>query len=146
MKQQEGIKAVEDAVAHTNIFALSSFQFKANVQIEIRGKQTEGTYQLLWNGPEQWREGIHFPAYDEIKVGEKDKVWTERSTDFLPLRIHDLLTALGFGPGPLGLGGSWASLVQSAVTQGDSVKKLEKRNVRGQTETCVEYEDRVERQ
>jgi TonB family protein len=32
------------------------------------------------------------------------------------------------------------------VTQGDSVKKLEKRNVRGQTETCVEYEDRVERQ
>jgi hypothetical protein len=71
MKQQEGIKAVEDAVAHTNIFALSSFRFKANVQIEIQGKQTEGTYQLLWNGPEQWREDIHFPAYDEIKVAEE---------------------------------------------------------------------------
>jgi TonB family protein len=144
-KQQEGLKAIEDAVAHTNIFELSSFRFKANVQVEIQGKHTEGIYQLLWNGPEQWREEIHLPQYDEIKVGEKERVWTQRSTDFLPLRIHDLRTALGFGPGSLGLGGSWASLVQPGVTPKDSVKKVEKRNVGGEAQTCVVYEDRAKR-
>jgi len=88
-KQQEAIKKIEQAVAKTNIFELPSFQMKANVQIEAKGKLVDGSYQLLWNGPDQWREEIHFPGYTELQVGGKGTVWVQRSTDFYPLRIYN---------------------------------------------------------
>jgi hypothetical protein len=103
-KQQEGIKKIEQAVTHTNIFELPSFEMKASVQIATQGKLTDGTYQLLWNGPAQWREEIRFPGYTEVQVGGNGTVSIQRSTAFLPLRIYHLHAALGFGSGALGVG------------------------------------------
>src|SRR5882762_2353692 len=67
-RQQEAIKKIEQAVTHTNIFELSSFEMKANVQIATQGKLTDGTYQLLWNGPAQWREEIHFQVIRKCRL------------------------------------------------------------------------------
>jgi len=137
-KQQEAIKKIEQAVAKTNIFELPSFQMKANVQVESQGKLMDGSYELLWNGPEQWKEEIHLPGYTETQVGGKGTVWILRSTDFYPRRIHDLHTALGFGTE-----GSGGSLVQSSVTAKDKVKKVHRRKEHGEALTCVEYENEV---
>jgi hypothetical protein len=52
-EQQEAMKRLEQAVAKANIFDLPSFQMMATVQIDNRGRPLAGTYQLLWNGPEQ---------------------------------------------------------------------------------------------
>jgi TonB family protein len=145
-KQQEAIKKVEQAVAHTNIFELPSFQMKANVQIEAQGKLVDGKYQLLWNGPEQWREEIHFPGYTEVQVGAKGTVSIQRSTAFLPLRIYQLHTALGFGSGTLGTGAASASLVQWGLAPKDKVKKIYKQKEHGKAQTCVAYENDVKRQ
>jgi sarcosine oxidase gamma subunit len=49
---QQTVRRIEQAVSKTNIFVLGSFQ---NVQIESQGKSLDGHYQLLWNGPDQWR-------------------------------------------------------------------------------------------
>ncbi|MBZ5665010.1 MAG: energy transducer TonB [Acidobacteriia bacterium] len=144
-KKQDALKKVEQAVARTNIFELPSFQMKATVQIENQGKLVDGSYQLLWNGPEQWREEIQLPGYSEIQVGGKETVWIQRSTDFLPLRIHDLHTALGFGSGGEGSGAAFGSLVQSGLTPTDTVKKMRQRKEHGEAETCVEYENEVKR-
>jgi hypothetical protein len=38
---------------------------KAALQIDNAGKPLDGSYRLLWNGPEQWREEISFPGYTE---------------------------------------------------------------------------------
>ena len=88
-KQQEAIKKIEQAVTHTNIFELPSFEKKASVQIATQGKLTDGTYQLLWNGPERWREEIRFSGYTEVQVGgngivsiQRAQISNERFTSF----------------------------------------------------------------
>jgi len=143
-KQQEAIKKIEQAVSHMNIFELPSFEMKANVQIATQGKPMDGTYQLLWNGPAQWREEIRFPAYTEVQVGGNGTVSIQRSTAFLPLRIYHLHAALGFGSGALGAGAS-GSLVQSPLAPGDKVKKIRQRKEHGEPQTCVEYENEAKR-
>jgi hypothetical protein len=139
-KQQEAIKKLEQAVAKTNIFELPSFQMKANAHTETQGRRVDGTYQLLWNGPEQWRGEIHFPGHTEIQVGGKGTVWIQRSSGFLPLRIFDLHSALGFGSGAHGAGGASGSLVQSDLTPKDKIKKVHQKKEHGEAQTCVEYE------
>ncbi len=140
-RKQEAIKKIEQAVARTNIFELPSFEMKASVEVESQGKLVNGTYQLLWNGADQWREEIRLPGYSEVQVGGTGTVWLQRSTDFIPLRISNLHTALGFGSGGADSGAAFGSLVQSGRTPTDTVKKIHQRK----EQTCVEYENEVKR-
>jgi hypothetical protein len=70
--QQDAMKKLEEAVSKTNIFELPSFQMKATWQVDRPGKPLDGSYQLLWNGPERWREEITFPLYTEVQIGAKE--------------------------------------------------------------------------
>jgi len=97
-QQQEAIVRLEQAISKTDIFELPSFVMKADVQIEDHGKMVSGTYELLWNGPDHWREQISVPGYSEVQTGGKEVVWVQRSTDFIPVPIYALRQALGFGP------------------------------------------------
>src|SRR5580704_3068604 len=74
-KQKAIISRLEQAVAKTNIFDLPSFAMKANAQIEEHGKLVDGTYQLLWNGPDEWKQEVIFPGYREVQIGGKGTVW-----------------------------------------------------------------------
>ena len=111
------------------------------MQIESQGKRLDGRYQLLWNGPDQWREEITFPEYDEVQVGGKGTVWIQRNTAFFPLRIWNLHAALGFGSG-VGSGPALGeSFIQSGLTAKDTIKKVHSRKEHGDTLTCVKVED-----
>ncbi len=146
VRKQEVVKKIEQAVAKTNIFELPSFQMKANVQIESQGKPLDGSYELLWSGPSQWREEIQFPGYTEVQVGGKGIVWIKRSTDFLPLRIYDMHSALGFGSSTVGsLGASSGSLVQLPFGWKDKAKKIRQNGEHGDARTCLEYENDLKR-
>jgi TonB family protein len=143
-KKQEAIKRIEQAVSNTNIFELPSFQMKASVQIETQGKLVDGSYQLLWNGPNQWREEVSFPGYAEVQVGGKGIVWIQRSTDFYPLQIYNLHAALGFGSGVARKGADPSgSLVQSSFSDKYKVEKIRERKKGGDRLTCVEYENEL---
>src|SRR5438552_915835 len=74
-----GTGLIELASAKMNIFELPSFRMNANVRIDNFGKSLDGTYSLLWNGPEQWREEITFPGYSEVQVGSKGMLYLKRS-------------------------------------------------------------------
>src|SRR6202162_1818009 len=65
---REGQDLVEQAELNTNIFELPSFQMKASVRVENKGKPVDGSYILLWNGPDQWREGMILHRYSEDLV------------------------------------------------------------------------------
>lgn len=95
--KQEFKVSIQEAEAKSNIFALSSFAMKAKVRVTSKGKRLDGSYLFFWNGPEQWREEISLPGYEEIQVGGKGVVFVKRSTDFLPLPIYQLHAALGYG-------------------------------------------------
>jgi TonB family protein len=140
-EQQEAIKKMEQAVARTNIFNLPSFRMKADVQIDSQGKSLDGTYKLSWNGPDEWKEEINFPGYGEVQVGAKGTVWIQRSTDFFPLRIYDLHTALGFGSGSAPVRIYSASFVQLGLTHDDTIKKINSRKQHGDRLTCVEVQN-----
>jgi hypothetical protein len=128
-KQQEAITRLEQAVSKTNIFELPSFGMKADVLLDNYGKKIVGTYQLLWNGPDQWREGISVPGYSEVEIGGKGKIWLQRSSDFIPFPIHNLRQALGFGSNVSSPRSSL--LVQLGLTSKDTVKKTTERKERG---------------
>jgi TonB family protein len=140
--QQDAMKKLEEAVSKTNIFELPSFQMKATLQVDSAGKPLDGSYQLLWNGPERWREEITFPGYTELQIGGKGVVWIQRRPDVIPLRIHQLHAALGFGPSVGGAAaGQYDSFVQLGLYPNDKIKKLHKRKDHGEKVTCAEIED-----
>jgi len=67
---QDGKDLIEKAADKMNIFALPYFEMKANVRIlDNQEKRLEGTYSLLWNGPDKWREEINFAGYTELQLG-----------------------------------------------------------------------------
>ena len=133
--KQEGKELIELAEAKTNIFALPSLEMKANVRIENKGKPLDGSYLLLWNGPEQWREEISFPDYNEVQVGGKGIVFLKRSTDFIPVRIDQLHSALGYGSG------MQQSFTHVALGPDETVKKIHDRKINGSKADCVEVSD-----
>jgi TonB family protein len=139
-EQQEAVKKLEEAVSKTNIFDLPSFQMTASVQVENQGEQLEGSYRLLWNGRDQWREEIKIPGYTELQVGGKGTIWVRRSTEFLPLRIYQLHAALGFWSNASTNAGYSGYLVRVGITPTDRVKKVHSRKQHGDKLTCVEVE------
>src|ERR1039457_1044385 len=98
--RREGKDLVEQAEIR-NIFGLATLEMKASVRIDNKGQPLDGSYMLLWNGREQWREEISLPGYSEVKVGGKGIVYLKRSTDFMPLHLSELYKALSYGRGRL---------------------------------------------
>ncbi|HEY6766101.1 MAG TPA: energy transducer TonB [Candidatus Sulfotelmatobacter sp.] len=138
LNQQEIAARLGDATSKTNIFELPSFVLNTNVQIELGGKLVDGDDEPLWNGPDQWREGIRVPGYTEVQIGGKGTVWVQRSTDFLPLPIFNLHQALGFGSNfnsPFS-----PSLVQPVLGSRDTIQKEREKKEHGDKLTCFEIE------
>jgi TonB family protein len=131
-KQQKDL--FEHAEDKTNIFALSSFQMKASVRIENKGKPLDGSYLLLWNGPEQWREEVSFPGYSEVQVGGKGIIFIARSADFIPLRIDQLRSALGYGSEMV----HPRSFIHVAPGPDETIKKIHDRTINGSKAVCAE--------
>ena len=132
---------LQQAQAKTNILDLPSFQMAANVRIDNKGTPLDGSYLLLWNGPDQWREEIHFPGYNEVQVGGKGVVSLLRTTDFIPLTIYRLHSTLGYGWETSRFG----SFVHLTPGPDETVKKIHSRKTNGVKTDCVEIATRDNR-
>jgi TonB family protein len=121
----KGHDLLEQANAMSNLRELPSFEMRASVKIENKGQQLQGTYTLLWNGHDQWREELTVPGYTEVQVGGKDVISTKRNLDFTPFRIYQLHNVLGYGDG----------LMPSAK---EKVEDVHHRAVNGVKVDCVE--------
>jgi TonB family protein len=121
-----GQQVIEEARSKSDIRELSSFTLKANVKIQNQDKVLSGQYALVWNGPNQWREELAVPGFDQIRVGGVGTVAVKRDFDFLPLRIFQLQTALAYG------NGGWTA-------RGDErIKHVRVRKVNGVDARCAE--------
>jgi TonB family protein len=136
----DGQTLIEEAEDKSNIFALPYFEIKANIRLENFGRVLEGSYSFLWNGSEEWREEINLPGYSEIQVGAKGVVFLKRTTEFLPLRIDQLHSTLGYGTG----GSIRSTFVHMGPAPNETVKKIQDRNEKGRKLSCVEMESVVE--
>jgi TonB family protein len=138
--KQDGTDLIQQAEDKANIFALPSFELKANVRVEKDGKTLDGSYVLLWNGPEHWREEINFPGYSELQVGGKGVVSLKRTTDFRPVRIDQLHSALGYGS----TASSRSTFIRMGPQPAEKVKKIHGRNENGLKLQCVELDSVVD--
>jgi TonB family protein len=124
---------ISTAIEKTNIFALPSFVIKANVSLDNNGKPLGGSYQFLWNGPDQWREEITVPGYSEVQVGSKGTIFIKRSVDFTPWRIAELHRTLGYSSlSPDG------SFFKAALRPDEIIRKTNDQKVHGTKVKCVE--------
>lgn len=74
-----------------------SFQLLGKAKLQHgKGMETEGTYQLVWASPTQWREVFSFPDFNQTRVGGHGGIWEERKPSYLPLRMWQLMQALNF--------------------------------------------------
>src|ERR1700688_12623 len=141
VNRQAAVVRLEQAVSKTNIFELPSFAMEADVQIEEQGKLVKGTYELLWNGPDQWREDIRVPGFTEVQIGGVGTIWVQRTTDFIPIPIYNLREALGFGPTAGSPQSMW--LVRLALTPKETIKGAHQRTEHGDKLTCFEIENEL---
>jgi len=128
---QEGKALVEQAERRTDIFELPSFEMRASIRMDNSGSPIEGTFLLLWNGPDQWREEISLPGYSEVTVGGKNTISLKRSSDFIPLQVDQLHSALRY---PI----SYGSLTR---WPNEKVKKIRDEKINGAKVRCVEIGD-----
>lgn len=128
---RELIKQAEDKM---DIFALPSFRMDASVRINNFGKPLDGTYSLLWNGPDQWREEITFPGYSDIEVESNGTLYVKRSAPYIPYQVFQVHSALGFSS--MDIAGS--SFFTQTPQAHENVQSIREKKVSGEQADCVE--------
>jgi hypothetical protein len=96
---EKAIKAeqmLQEAIAKNDIHELPSFEMKAILKLDNHGHPVAGTYSLLWNGRDQWREEINLPGYSEIQIAGKDATSVSRTTKYMPWQINLVHNLLGY--------------------------------------------------
>ncbi|HEV2298316.1 MAG TPA: energy transducer TonB [Candidatus Acidoferrales bacterium] len=63
---------------------------EAQVTVVTGEKKDKGTYVLDWAATDRFREEIHLPGYDEIKVVSGTTLYRKRSADYIPARVFQL--------------------------------------------------------
>jgi TonB family protein len=126
---------IEQASRKNNIFELPSFVMKAGVRVSNFGKPINGTYTLLWNGPEQWREEVSLPGYSEVQVGVKGILYVKRTTSHMPYQILKLRAAMGFSSSGVPTG-----FFNLGPHGNEKIKKIRDQKIAGEKATCIEIE------
>lgn len=64
---------------------------EAQVTVSLAdGTKAKGSYSLDWAAPDRFREEIHLPGYDEIKVASGTTLYRKRSVDYIPAQVFEL--------------------------------------------------------
>ena len=66
-------------------------RLRAQVTVLVANKkEAKGTYTLDWAAPDRFREEIHLPGFDEIKVASGTTLYRKRNLDYIPARVFQL--------------------------------------------------------
>ncbi len=124
-KAAKAEQMLQEAVAKNDIHELPSFEMRARLKLDNHGHPVEGTYSLLWNGRDQWREEIKLPGYSEVQVAGKDAVSVSRTTKYMPWQIGLVHNLLGYDQ-------------KLKLNVNEKVKQIRNREIRGIKTSCVE--------
>jgi TonB family protein len=90
---QDSASLLTRAAEVTNIRKEGMPPFRMRAKIIVSGDKTysgEGTFELLWASPSQWREELHLPGYSRLRIGGNNKFWEQRNTPYEILRVNQL--------------------------------------------------------
>lgn len=126
-KAMKGEQMLQEAIMKNDIHEWPSFEMKASLKLDNYGHPVEGTYSLLWNGPDQWREEIALPGYSEIQVAGRGAISIKRTTEYPPRQISLVHALLGYGR-------------DLKLQKHEKIKQIRDREIRGTKASCVEIE------
>ena len=94
-KDKEGKALVENAERAMELRQDSSTPFQLSARIQLSSEETEeGSYHLLWESRQKWREQIDLPSYQQTAVRNEAGLWLRRSSLYPPERVQQLLHLL----------------------------------------------------
>lgn len=107
-----------------SLSAAGPFKLEADVALDQPDGETgKGTYTLDWAAPGRFREEIHIPGYDEIKIASGTTLYRKRNLDYTPLRVFELEDLMNI-PGALDqLQEDFSAVVRSAEAAAAAGKK-----------------------
>jgi hypothetical protein len=71
---------ITTALEETDIFSDRQFVLDATISLSNKKSRSEGTYQLIWLGPERWKEHIQIGPEYVTRIGAKDSVYERASS------------------------------------------------------------------
>ena len=81
-KEREAAVLEENAKRLMDLRLPGSPPFRLTEDVGVRthgGKWVEGSYTLIWAGPDRWRDELTFPDYHEVQVGGEQSFWRIRN-------------------------------------------------------------------
>jgi TonB family protein len=84
---------IENAAQKSNMRAgdVPAYDLQARVSVSVTSNaMMDGTYRLLWMSQDHWREEVHFPGYDRIRIGGSGMYWQRRTTPFEFMRVWQI--------------------------------------------------------
>ncbi len=85
--QQQQLDSFLATAKQANLRAVGSPPFHLRLQLHaehITLKPIDGTFDELWNGPDQWRREITFPEFRQVEIGDKNGRWLDRNIAYRP--------------------------------------------------------------
>lgn len=103
-----------------------AFDLRAHISTSVASNSVvDGTYRLIWTSPSQWREEVHLPGYDRVRIGGPGVYWQRRSVPFESVRVWQLDKLL-------------ANLSHLELLPGDKLGKGHERKVQQEKLNCAD--------
>src|SRR3984957_4120224 len=103
-----------------------AFDLRAHMSISTGSNvMVDGTYRLIWTSPIQWREEVHLPGYDRVRIGGPGGYWQRRSVPYESVRVWQLDKLL-------------ANLSHLELLPGDKLGKGHERKVQQEKLNCAD--------
>ncbi len=90
----DAVVLVAEAAQSAVLEALGATPFRLRAHMLARDfahPPTEGTFELIWASPEEWREELTLPDFHQVRVFRKDTLWTKRNLPYLPLPAYRMI-------------------------------------------------------
>ena len=107
-----------------NNYHLPSFHLEAHFKLTgMEHGDVKGEFVRDYNKPEQWRSRVVVGDFSEVEVRNADRIWKKRSTEYMPMRIEQVLRAM---PPQF-----WR------LTETDVVNSIDSARLSGAAATCI---------
>lgn len=78
----EMAEKAQEAVSYSLI---GPFEMRADIKLAGPKGPLKGTFLLDWAAPDKFREEIHIPGYDQVKIASGTTLYLKRNLDYTPL-------------------------------------------------------------
>jgi hypothetical protein len=83
----------------TNIRESGSQPFRLSAKVQLfdkRGDMKEGTYELVWESPTQWKDDLKLADFSQFRLVNGDRLFLSRNPSPLSMEVFRLLRLLEF--------------------------------------------------